>query len=400
MKKYWLTFNPDVFLWQKENSIMLYNAKTHRYFITNATPRLKRICIILECLDNLYTVDIEDLLFTDPVVGRWIDWIVETKSGYLTEQTEQSLKPVSFYPFLKIQDDIYRLQWEHKQNIAGRIISYLREVSFYLNPSVYGNSVYFKQIHYPLEDGGILTGNTVIDFIRKSKMNRNTKINMIGDIINYPYLNDLCRFFIDNKYFNVDVYILLSDYSGNIFQDLKLSNGTLNIICNNIRQIPTVKIPEGLNIRWIFTVCSQEEYEQVSKIIESNKIEKYKISPLYTGDNLDFFENNIYTTEEDFKEITYTKREIFAHQALNTNFFGKLTVMPNEKVYSNVNREALGTIHDSIYDLIYKEMNENRSWRMIRDEKPCSDCVYQFLCPSPSNYELVIGKCNLCKIQM
>ena len=74
-------------------------------------------------------------------------------------------------------------------------------------------------------------------------------------------------------------------------------------------------------------------------------------------------------------------------------------IFSDGKVYANVYHEPLGTIDDDIRELIYKEMDKGTSWRRIRDMKPCCDCVYQWLCPSPSNYELAIGKPNLCHVK-
>lgn len=44
-------------------------------------------------------------------------------------------------------------------------------------------------------------------------------------------------------------------------------------------------------------------------------------------------------------------------------------------------------------------MDINTAWRRIREEEPCNLCLYQYLCPSPSNYEAVIGKTNLCHVK-
>ncbi|MCL2413707.1 MAG: hypothetical protein FWC94_00425 [Bacteroidales bacterium] len=51
---------------------------------------------------------------------------------------------------------------------------------------------------------------------------------------------------------------------------------------------------------------------------------------------------------------------------------------------------------NSFLVLLYKELDENTAWRKTRTEKPCSECLYQYLCPPPSNYEFAIGKFNLC----
>jgi len=123
-----------------------------------------------------------------------------------------------------------------------------------------------------------------------------------------------------------------------------------------------------------------------------------QLIPIFNGDNLHFFEDNVFMGQEDFDNVFITKREIFSNQSINNNDFGKLTVLPDGSVYANVNMEKLGTVKDSPYSIVHKELTEGNSWLRIRDMKPCCDCVYQWLCPSPSNYEPAIGKPNLCHI--
>jgi pseudo-rSAM protein len=120
---------------------------------------------------------------------------------------------------------------------------------------------------------------------------------------------------------------------------------------------------------------------------------------MYTGNNLSFFEAQVYLTKDDIFSKPLSFREIFAHQKLNTNFFGSLTIMADGKVYANINAPALGVVEtDTLLELVNKEMNDNTAWRRIRDEVPCVACQYQFLCPSPSNYEKIIAKSNLCHV--
>lgn len=59
-----------------------------------------------------------------------------------------------------------------------------------------------------------------------------------------------------------------------------------------------------------------------------------------------------------------------------------------------MNCSVLGNIQDSsLKELLYKEITEGNAWLRIRgNEKPCNQCVNRDLCPSISNYELVIGK--------
>lgn len=93
-------------------------------------------------------------------------------------------------------------------------------------------------------------------------------------------------------------------------------------------------------------------------------------------------------------------KDIFANQAVNLYDFGKFNIMPNGDVYANVNHPSLGNIDThSIQEIVKKEVDEGKSWFRIRTQAPCTDCVYQWLCPPPSDYEIVIGCPNLCHVK-
>ncbi len=151
-------------------------------------------------------------------------------------------------------------------------------------------------------------------------------------------------------------------------------------------------------IKWKFPVTSITQYEFVDSFIQKNELKEYEILPIYNGNNLDFFEEYVFMTKEEFNEINLSKREVFINMTLNVNHFGKLTVLPDKKVYASVNEYPLGDIETPVYDILFKEMTEGHSWLQVRDEEPCSECVYQWLCPSPGGFEKAIGKLNLCHV--
>lgn len=153
-----------------------------------------------------------------------------------------------------------------------------------------------------------------------------------------------------------------------------------------------------IDFKYSFQIFSEEDFEWATKLIENYQIEEYLINPVYTGRNLDFFQSCIYVEERDILDSRQTKQNIFAHQALNTNDFGKLTITTDGKVYANCHYPAIGSVDEDIRLLVYREMTKGTSWLRVRDMKPCSDCVFQWLCPSPSDYELEIGKTNLCHV--
>ena len=73
--------------------------------------------------------------------------------------------------------------------------------------------------------------------------------------------------------------------------------------------------------------------------------------------------------------------------------------MQNGSITARMDGPTLGYVgRDELIDVIYKELVSNTAWRNIREGEPCSQCVFQYLCPPPSNYESVIGKNNLCYV--
>lgn len=403
MEKYWLTLSSESFLWQKGEQGMIYNTRHYKKFIFSNKENIKQICDTLSVIDNLYTIEIADLSAIDLATKKWIAQIIELKLGELTPETNKENKPVSLYPFLKLQKKETHFILEQKDGTGGNIIKYLHEITIYLNGSPNGNTQYYKQDLYPICTNNELQIDALKTFVYECRGGFLSNINIVGDIFNYSESKELLNWLYTDLT-EKNFYVTITDLFSNpqTINWTHYQKVTLNIICDNLallHKIKQIMDIEKLNIIYIFPITSEEKYEEISLSIENNKITNYEIKPFLTKYNQQFFHDNIYTSEDDLCDIKLSKREIFAHQALNTNFFGKLIIMPDGKIYSNVNQSPIGNINDTIYDLLYKEIVEGTSWRMIRDQKPCSDCVYQWLCPSPSNYELVLGKPNLCHIK-
>ena len=226
------------------------------------------------------------------------------------------------------------------------------------------------------------------------------RINLIGNVFDYPDFKELCSW-ISSYHLTINTYVTSSDFVKSEKDiDLKTA-GNIYIICDEFTSIPAILDkckPQQINPKFIFPVTSEEEYKKVSSEIEKASISNYELKPVFNGQNINFFEKHIFTNKEDFLSLNLSKRNVFANQTINTNFFGKLIILPDGAVHANLNKPAIGTIHDTPYNILYKEMIEGESWMMVRKQSPCSSCIYQWLCPPPSNYELVINRNNLCHI--
>jgi pseudo-rSAM protein len=224
-----------------------------------------------------------------------------------------------------------------------------------------------------------------------------TKLNIVGgDIFSYPLLDKVLEIFSDKKeqihFWSHYKNFRASEHpvTWNIIVDFPVDEQTLS---NCITAIGKEKA------QYHFIVQNENEVNLVEKMTESFDIQNFEMRPYYNGENIDFFKTGIFLNEEDILGNTVSQRRIFCNQALNSNFFGSLTVSPNGDVTANPNAPVLGNIvTTSILELITKELEQNTAWRKTRNENPCNICLFQYLCPPISNYEMTFKRENLCTL--
>lgn len=156
-----------------------------------------------------------------------------------------------------------------------------------------------------------------------------------------------------------------------------------------------IKNYKMFDIHWNFIVTSETDLQKASQWDDN-----VSILPYYNGSNNDFFENFVYSDLDTILNTQIDKQTIFRRQILNEEFFGKLFILSNGDVFSNMNAQPIGNIKNvSLAQIVYEELHSTTSWFKLREYGRCKDCVNKYLCPSISNYEWVIGKPDLCHIE-
>ncbi len=402
MEKHWFTLHPDAFLWIKGDIGLVYQAENKAGLRFSLSDRIEDICRQLLMTENLYTVGLTDEDLYDPEMSHWMNSLINIHAGRLFRNIDFEKRPVSLMPILKVQDKKERYVWQHHHEVGGEILQNLHELSLYLNGSEYGNNEYFRQILFPLKDCQVSDKSKVESFFRNSINPFLSNINIVGNVFSYPDFGELINY-ISQFSIQCTIYMMVQDFLENM-QRLKESNWRyyvqMNILIEPAFDIRLLQQVVDNSVSLTALVFSEDDYIQYTSQLEViSTIRNFKIIPLYNKQNLVFFETKVYMDIKELEAIDLSKSDIFMRQALNTLDFGRLTIMPDGYVYANVNMPCLGTINDSPYSIVYKEFMEGDSWFNIRDQKPCKDCIYQWLCPSPSNYENAIGRFNLCHIK-
>lgn len=396
MNSSWFTLHSNTFLWIKEDKGLIYNTANSLSFSFSLTQETKNLCTVLLDPSSLYTVEIKEDVKNRPEVREWIDRILAIDAGTLIEKKNSVQRPVELLPICKVQDNVGHYSWLHSHNSHGTILDNLHELYFLINGSQYGDDEYLRQTTFPLKNSTVLDFNLIKAFIYRVPI---LSIHLVGDIFSYPdYLNTVAYLSEEGFYPTIDCIVSDIRDTKKLKELCAIKNVTLNVIYPPMAQ-------ESILERWIsehaenlsltFLITDEFSYENSYPTLQENR-RNSKIIPIYNGDNISFFKENIFLTSEDLENAKLTKRSIFSHQLLNSNYFGSLYILPDGAVHSNLNSPALGTIHEHLHDIVYKEMKDGNSWLSTRDSAPCNNCVYQWICPPPSNYEAVIGKPNLC----
>jgi pseudo-rSAM protein len=401
MKKYRFILDPDTFLWVNNNDGLVYQSRNHKAIVFSLTDDLIKLCQHLLVTDHLYSVELTEEELNGADIRHFVDRIIDIEAGRLVLDTGTEKGTVSLMPVLKIQDQIQDFIWKHEQDIGGSIIQHIHELTFYINGSKYGDERYYRQTIFPCKNEITLKNEKIIRFIRNSKNLFLSNINLVGDIFSYPEYE---KFLESVTAFDIPVTICIS--AGDFLNHKEQLRRTgwhekisLNILVDqksDVDQLSVVLDDINIPYKTAFLVFSEQDYldiEQISTTLNG------EIVPVYNGKNIDFFESSIFINQEDILVSGLSKREVFMRQATNIHHFGRLTILSGGKVHADVNQPPLGTIDDTVYSIVYKEFTEGKSWFKIRDHIPCKDCVYQWLCPSPSNYETVIGRPNLCHVK-
>ncbi|MDR2010529.1 MAG: TIGR04150 pseudo-rSAM protein [Bacteroidales bacterium] len=401
MKNCWLTLRSDVFLWLTQDECLIYNSNNHKKLSFTVNDEIRKICQQLLIPINLYTVEISEISLEEKSVRQWIDCIIDNDAGYL-KPCSNTIKPISLKPILKIQDSINYYTKKYNEELAGEIIHNLYELTFYINGSEYGNNSWYKQTVFPLKSCQPLDIQKLFGFIQNAKSNFLSNINLSGNIFLYPDYVSLVEEICNSK-IRFTINITIQDFEDNIqrIKEIQWTDNTqFNILIDSQSDFTLISL-DGLCINMSVTVLvfTEENYKSIIDKLDTLPVYRdAQITPIYNGENFDFFHSNVFISKSEINEIALSKREVFMRQAINIYDFGKLTVLSDEQVFANVNMNPLGSINNSMVSLIYKEFTKGQSWLRIRDQKPCADCIYQWLCPSPSNYEIAIGKPNLCHI--
>lgn len=350
------------------------------------------------------TLDGEYIEFEDKIIVNFLEGIYSEENCGVLFLSEEMYRNEQLNNFLKDVREKYMGDIISTSESSGKPIQILPYVNFHCSLKNRSEYVLFNM-------DNLL--QTLLEV--NLHINHESNLNLLSQFLeSIPESVRLNIFYEEEK---VDIDSFLS-FSLQRFKDINItllysSLNNCEIVSSNFRYRIAIKFPVDQSVldfvlkttkdlykRFIFNISSLDDFQKAEELISRYNIDDYVISPIYTGDNVDFFKEYIYLKREDLFSEVISMRTIFQRHIININYFGKIHVLPNGDVCANIHNSVIGNIcKNGIYEIINKEIREGQSWLRVRDKNPCNRCLYQYICPSPSDIELAIGKENLCLIK-
>lgn len=385
-----LTINPNTFLWMEGNFGLLYDSRSFISYEFEITSSIAELCLSLNNPDNLYSVTV-DMSTADSYLKTFVEKIVAYGMGLLHNNRPKYL--VSYPPFLNIQNSWEKI-CKRGMDVYCEALQYLSSITIYTGGGCPETELY-KQTIFPVNSVQCLSSGTILRFIASMYTSHLSKINIVFSSMNeYQDVDKLLDGLKDYEDI-ITIYLRAEEVTNNSIKErIRYYSGFSWSVINTFGS--DVIMPNEL-IKQIYLVKSKNEYLGTLAQCENNNVVHYDIVPIFNGDNVDFFRDEMMLTKKEILNRHLERREVFAHMSVNVNYWGHFSVMPDGGVYASLNDNPIGNISDSIYTLIKNEMRKNTAWRYTRGGKPlCSKCLLKYLCPSPSSYEYVMNLDCIC----
>jgi len=412
MKKeeFWFYLEAYVIIIKKRHEILLLNLLTGGFIIFKNTNNLNHI--ISELQKNNYCIKINKEELKNKEIHNFFKKVKKFYYGDLIATSLIYTKPFIPFTIMNYQNDLTR---EDNKYITGNnLLLRLEEITVFINSSCSRNcnlcNISYKQTNYCTKDfPEAFNMDALFDFLEPIiKYNIISHINVLGgNILKCNRISHINKYLTDNG-INPDYYIHFSNINSSDDGIIRLIEkfGNLTILLSYPMNLGEFKVVNALlqNLKIKFSykaiIINEKQYEYFESLFNNQKIHDYEITPVYNGRNISFFKKYLFIRKTSLISTKIFKNKFFLNQTFNINNYGKLIITSNGDVYSNLNFPKLGnTQTHSLHEILYEEVSNGKSWHLIRNAPPCCDCVFQFICPQISNYELVIGRPNLCHIQ-
>ena len=405
---------PYVYVFVDQTSTLLYDTSTGSMLDVKNSPDVLRTLKKTVRKKTLRSVRLStSLLNHSTELAQFIDRVKNEYMGDLLNENHFKKKPAHLIPYARLQRDIKRLNKSSPEQRGLKLQSYIHELFIFINYHHNLERKKYRDAHKQFPYTIYKNSNAHLSFSEISKLlselpgSALSTINILGgELFKHPEINKILDFLNRLKY-KKRFYIRLSDWNSysEKYEVANLENTEIEIFTDSAVDVEQLDMSlatlAGKSYIYSFLVESEDNISNVMNVMNKRSITNFKFRPFFNGMNLKFFEDNVFTTKEDLREQKIAEKTLLARLVMNPVNFGKLYILPDGEVHSNLNRQCVGNIKiDSPKQIVLKILDQEKSWtRTRKNVMPCKSCRFHALCPPITNYEYTLGKYNLCDIK-
>lgn len=396
-----------VYLKQNSNTSILFNVYNKKRIVSSNPNVYKIVSRIFRSQLTYKGCVIFKKEFLDPIVRDFINKVLEfSMGGYM--KVKKGEMPIQFpseifvSDYTDIENKILSYDFTSKR-YKNEYDSLFSKISKEMMQNFIGLTIYIggvkdtkykfvsNQYKYPFysEDNTIIDLDIILNWISPHKPDvLNLVVGDIGERELIKIKNDISletlsvNWFILSDYlsfFEID-YLKRNNNSFYVWTPVSIKNEELHLI----------------NV-YFYYLC---ENEDDMKCANNNSAgDNTYILPFYNGRNYSFCKKHLSYSFEELKNSIDEEYQFRINHIINSNIFGEIRIDTWGNVFSDINKNKLGTIFEtSLDDIIYFELFKYRNWFFSRNLLPiCSECLYSDLCPPISDFENYCNKYKLCK---
>lgn len=419
MQKKWLYISPDVYVDKfSRDNLLLYNTANGQYIISSDT-KLNEIVSKLYTPSNLGVIDAIILKHNKSI------FIKEafTKGILGIQKSNNDFRFINLLPLCFLHKDL------DKNDIEG-IESRLTKLG---SKSKYISGIYLYLSTEKIHSEEILHNNEMVKLRTKaSEQHPCPKISIDNDLFSCNTLMSIFKQLVHTSVTTIDIVLtkdFFSTFKPSIF--IKLLNQfnykyRLHVYIEDFIAFDNCLKNNALKITWIIYFDKFTNIKHLHQFILNNKNLNFKIKklvysasdinkennnyikqidlsylPVWTNENIDFFEKYVWINKKDILNQNNTMTSIFRNQKLNANFFGILDINSKGDIIAHGTNNIIGNYKNSNFsfaNVISRELRENNSWRKTRNLTHCKRCPFRYLCPPISIFELQNPDVFMCHI--
>ena len=385
MKK--IVLHSSSFVWINNGEGLIYNVENNKHLVFSLDdPGIREACDCFLDIDNLYSAKYDEKTASARFTS-FLDEVQRLELGVIVDDVNAPI--VSIPPVLKVKHGVENLHFWRGDLTTSPVLPYLFHLRVFLGGKCEDNSKWI-QGPYPMSSEKKLEAERLLSYMSSGDERFFTGIDLVVSEWDPRQISSFVEGLKDRKD-DVRFFFANSDpgFNNEILNGLTAEGFAITQVCPPDARLEKVSWVSGRNYQLL--VKSDAEAEYWESLLQDAEDVNYDFKPI-ADNNLEFFRENVFLSEEEILSQKLSKKDIFRHQALNANQFGTFYVFPDGTIHSATDAPAVGTLEDSVHQTIIRELEQNYAWRQTRRlMEPCKNCLYHDLCPSPSVYERIFG---------